>query len=551
MNEVKRIHLSRQPFTIAADAYKVLHEYLEAIKRQVGDNAEEVIKEVESRMAELLTEHGITGDKVVLMEDITFLKEQLGDPGAFKEDDSDTSHADNEAPRKRLFRDTEHGMIAGVAAGLGKYLNVDAFIIRLIFLVLIFVSGIGVVLYLLLWLLLPEAKTPSDQLQMQGKPVTVDSIKEIVDRADVAGATSRATRLLGDGIVKLAHAVLALVGGVIVLVASALVLGTTTIGVYGLMHGYKVENTVVLPTRPEHVLLVASGMVTLLLLAVLLFLAGLATIRRRWPARGYITIAICGAFLVASSLTTVLCIDTVPRIADTIRQMHHSTSYTETQFTKLNLIGDNTDFSFVPSSTYSVDVQYFGDQNNLQGITRQVNSNTLTIDTSKYKALDTCHAFCIYSDDNLHIVVHAPTLESVNLSGGENSLSLWRGFEAPTLDMTLHDPSIAHISGFKVDNVGVSLGADGEGHVQLAGLHAQEDDQFMVDTFNNTINISNAIATSIQTNSRLCDEYEPRVYIQGAATKVMLNENPIASADALRQLRSPDRQNAYNCVVIR
>ncbi|HEX9153297.1 MAG TPA: hypothetical protein VF809_00580, partial [Candidatus Saccharimonadales bacterium] len=89
MNEITRIHLGRQPFTISVDAHKALREYLESIKKVVGGSREEVIDEIELRMAELLLERGITKDKTVLIGDVSYLKEQLGKPGDFKTEDRD------------------------------------------------------------------------------------------------------------------------------------------------------------------------------------------------------------------------------------------------------------------------------------------------------------------------------------------------------------------------------------------------------------------------------------------------------------------------------
>jgi phage shock protein PspC (stress-responsive transcriptional regulator) len=194
MNEVTKIHLGRQPFTISVAAHKDLRNYLDAIEKQVKDK--DVIEEIELRMAELLTEHGISSDKVVLAKDIKFLKQQLGNPADFKdneENDSEEAGDAEKAPEpKRLFRDTEDAILAGVSSGLARYFGIDAWIIRILFIIGAFTGGWGILVYAVLWLVVPEAKTPSDRLQMAGKPVTIDGIKEVVERADVKGAARRA-----------------------------------------------------------------------------------------------------------------------------------------------------------------------------------------------------------------------------------------------------------------------------------------------------------------------------------------------------------------------
>src|SRR5579885_3003693 len=136
MNEVTKIHLGRQAFTISADAHKDLQNYLNAIKRQVKDS--DVIDEVELRMAELLTEHGVSSEKVILPADVDFLKAQLGNPKDFKDEDGDKA-TDSAAPEgKRLFRDTDNAMVAGVAAGLAQYFGIDVLLVRILFVIATF-----------------------------------------------------------------------------------------------------------------------------------------------------------------------------------------------------------------------------------------------------------------------------------------------------------------------------------------------------------------------------------------------------------------------------
>jgi len=76
MNSVQSIHLGRQPFNISVEAHRSLKNYLAGIEKQIGDS--EVVGEVELRMSELLTERGISGEKVILPKDVDYLKQQLG-----------------------------------------------------------------------------------------------------------------------------------------------------------------------------------------------------------------------------------------------------------------------------------------------------------------------------------------------------------------------------------------------------------------------------------------------------------------------------------------
>jgi len=78
---------------------------------------------------------------------------------------------------KKMFRDPDHKVLGGVASGIAAYFGVDMVIIRLLFFISIFFAGSGLILYLILWLILPEAKTLTDKMEMQGEPVTLSNIE--------------------------------------------------------------------------------------------------------------------------------------------------------------------------------------------------------------------------------------------------------------------------------------------------------------------------------------------------------------------------------------
>src|ERR1039458_4177283 len=140
MNEVTKIHLGRQAFTISIDAQRELNKYLDEISKQVRD--EEVEQEIELRMAELLVERGVTDSKVVLPSDVKFLKTQLGNPKDFKEESDETPLTDREPKEsKRLFRDTDNALLAGVASGLSQYLGLDTLLVRILFIIFIVLTA--------------------------------------------------------------------------------------------------------------------------------------------------------------------------------------------------------------------------------------------------------------------------------------------------------------------------------------------------------------------------------------------------------------------------
>ena len=84
---------------------------------------------------------------------------------------------------KKMYRDPEGKVLGGVARGLSKYFAIDITVVRLIFVLLAFAWLTGVVLYIILWIALPEAKTITDKMQMQGEPVTLSNIESSIKKS--------------------------------------------------------------------------------------------------------------------------------------------------------------------------------------------------------------------------------------------------------------------------------------------------------------------------------------------------------------------------------
>ncbi|MCX7637931.1 MAG: PspC domain-containing protein [Cyclobacteriaceae bacterium] len=84
---------------------------------------------------------------------------------------------------KKLFRDAEKKVVGGVAAGLAAYFNTDVVLFRVLFVVFTFFGGLGLIAYLVLWIVVPQARTLTDRMQMQGEPVTLSNIKSTLKKS--------------------------------------------------------------------------------------------------------------------------------------------------------------------------------------------------------------------------------------------------------------------------------------------------------------------------------------------------------------------------------
>ncbi len=183
MKKTLSIHLGRQLFVIEEDAYDRLQTYLKKLEVSLANESgiTEIVEDIEMRFAELLTQYLGETRQVVTISDIEKAISSLGEPEEITEEaeqpkQQNQSNQDSSG-QKRMYRDMDNAMLGGLASGLSSYLGIDPVIIRVIFVIFGFM-GFGVPVYILLWVIVPSAKTPSERLQMKGKPVNIDTLKE-------------------------------------------------------------------------------------------------------------------------------------------------------------------------------------------------------------------------------------------------------------------------------------------------------------------------------------------------------------------------------------
>lgn len=197
-------------YPIDEDAYELLQKYNDNMRRYYSqrEGGNEIADDVEMRVAELLTELRQRGVQAITIEHITEIINRIGDPQQMDEEPSSGSTPppygnttnneqtntsgsafnattpppfnDNGMESKKLFRDPEDRILGGVLSGLSHYLGIkDPLILRIIVVVLFFASFSSLaILYIIGWILIPEATTPEDRLRMHGKPVTAKAINE-------------------------------------------------------------------------------------------------------------------------------------------------------------------------------------------------------------------------------------------------------------------------------------------------------------------------------------------------------------------------------------
>ncbi|MFB9121265.1 PspC domain-containing protein [Bergeyella porcorum] len=194
MNKTLSIALAGFSFIIEEHAYIKLSDYLAALRNTLDANeADEVMHDIEIRMVEIFKEH--LGKREVLnTEDVERVIAQIGKPeqieeqedAYFSEYSSQQTKTNATTAQKQLFRDPSQQKIAGVCAGLAQYVGLDVSLMRAIWLGMaflgIFTAAVSttliIIVYIILWIVLPTAKTASDFLKMKGQPVNFDTLKE-------------------------------------------------------------------------------------------------------------------------------------------------------------------------------------------------------------------------------------------------------------------------------------------------------------------------------------------------------------------------------------
>jgi phage shock protein PspC (stress-responsive transcriptional regulator) len=181
MNKIITINLGGIALQIEEDAYDVLRNYIHKLESHFksAQNGGEIIDDIEARMAEMLFEKLKKGKLSINREDINEVIKIMGEPSDFdKEDTSETLQ--NNAGRRRLYRDADSKVIGGVCSGLSKYLGIDVVVVRIIWLILFFIFGSGLLLYIILWVIIPKAVTASEKLEMMGEMPNIDNIRRTV-----------------------------------------------------------------------------------------------------------------------------------------------------------------------------------------------------------------------------------------------------------------------------------------------------------------------------------------------------------------------------------
>lgn len=182
MNKTVTINLSGVVFHIEEQAYEILKQYLDSIKRyfsQYKDNLE-IIADIENRIAEKFSGKLSASKQVITEEDVKELISSMGTASDFATAEKQEQTTEEGAPKtekenesngpkkvKRLYRDKNNKVLGGVASGIAAYFGIDTTWVRLLLLICLFVYGSGILIYLVLWIAMPEADFNEEEFKQQ------------------------------------------------------------------------------------------------------------------------------------------------------------------------------------------------------------------------------------------------------------------------------------------------------------------------------------------------------------------------------------------------
>lgn len=244
MIKTHNINLAGQIFHINEDAYELLSNYFSTLRNFYSkeEDKDEIIKDIEARFAELFLAKG--KNHIITKDDVDEVTKLMGNPQEFEIDEVNTSTSENTNSNsyqnnatalntgKRLYRDMDNSVVAGVCAGISNYLGIaDPIWIRIAFIILTFATASFwmFVIYPILWFIIPEALTSTQKLEMKGEPINLSNIeKKIKDDPAIEkskGVLSQIINFIGSIVLFFFKGLLWFGIGIVILTGATIVFG--------------------------------------------------------------------------------------------------------------------------------------------------------------------------------------------------------------------------------------------------------------------------------------------------------------------------------------
>ncbi len=185
MKKTVNINLGGYPFHVDEDAFDLLKEYIDKLNRVLSgdENKKEIVDDIESRISELFRQRLNQYKQVINLKDVDEVLATLGSPediGGEEDPGSEKKRSNYGSTTRKLYRDPDARILGGVCSGLAIYGAIPLWLVRVLFVAFTFLGGFALLLYIILWIVVPEAKTTSQRIEMEGRPVNIGNITDFV-----------------------------------------------------------------------------------------------------------------------------------------------------------------------------------------------------------------------------------------------------------------------------------------------------------------------------------------------------------------------------------
>jgi phage shock protein PspC (stress-responsive transcriptional regulator) len=511
MKKALQISIAGTLFTIEEDAYAVLDTYLASIKHHFAatEGRNEIVDDIEGRIAEQLL---ATTEKVISIEVVEKVTAAMGRVEDFddKEDTSsgDSSHNTSSSPSKKLYRRSDDLYIGGVASGVAAYAGINPIWSRIAFIVLGLMNGFGVLLYAILWIVLPEAKTKAQKLEMTGTPVTLETLSntssEKISTPSTKGTLHRIIvfpfKMIGGTLRFLGRMIAPIVrigGGTLLTFTATVVLVSIMIFTGFLLSDstwifYGVPLSALLPGK-LHLLVLAGTALAVIIPAVFVLLSGISLLQKRSLFTTALILGSLGVWFIALSATGF----GAAKMADNYeRLVTNSPSHKEvrseipldTSFDKVT-VSDGLRITIARGAKTSLFAS--GRAKDMESVRTHIENGTLVIDRMEITPERLC-LFCWSESPELSLTV--PTLDEIAITHGAHLTTQDFPFNK-SVTLTLEHGASANVV-MDVEQLEASLSHGSYLEIQGKAVTAQMQAEHGSDILGNDFQVQSATVTA-------------------------------------------------------
>lgn len=478
MKKVLSITLAHHVFQIEEDAYEILSRYLESVKAHFNALQEdhEIIEDIEAGIAEKLS----TDAAIITQADVTRIITEMGTVEAMSQEAPEATSVKT-ASYKRLYRDVDNKVIAGVCAGIATYLGIDRLYVRLAFLVALLVWGFSIFVYIILWMVMPGAKTKAQKLAMQGEPVSLATLQSsAISPQEEPHLLNRVFALIGllfektfsllRKIIRIVLKVGRYLGGTALLIGSIIGLAIATLLVVIL--GLEIATPYLDPATAElfrdfggysKITFLGFGYATAVIPLVITLVLGISLLRRRNLFTPLMATAAVVVWIITAIGLGATVLKSIPVIEERTRIVEQQARQEQKEFTDLATATAVTlrgSFIVVIQPGETTTVQAQGTSQALEKLQVQSQNGRLVIDRVSNSKI--CLFVC--PSKTITLIITTPNIETLELAG--STRAALSGFTSDTLSIYLGG-SNRLTADVQVEQIDVEI--DGSSQLELKG----------------------------------------------------------------------------------